>query len=567
LGAGFTGTQRVLFGSAQATSFQIVSDNLIYATVGAGASGAVTVITAQNTLSLNGFIYGTPPLPPPTISNVAPSTVFPGDTLFVSGQLLEQVRNVSIGGQPMNFTLVNGQIRVIVGAVPSGQQTLLIGSASGTSAFSISVLELPEARLFRLSSSILQAGEQSVTINAEGINLSRMQTVSIFEGTTATASAMVLRSGISFPANSAFSFIFPPNIQTAGIKTLQFLNANGAIISATLMVVAAPAPNFALSVVSTTANSRVFTLRLHGSGFMRSATILLNGNIPLRSFVESPTSIVLDIPRELNIFAGEHRIRLVNTDRQSTEAIVRVERGNLPYITNVDVRLSGAEYILTVSGANFDRNIIGLLGLSPVRVLSADSNRVTVSILASKVAFGPTNAVVLYLVNPNNTSIGVWLAKSLFEEARIEAASSMRVSGNVSEGRQSSAHYSTPTFAEVTAILNENTIFNNIANQAQKQQQSRTQNIISVQIFPNPASNLITLVIPPNMIQGNSVVNILDARGETVLSFPLQQGEQRLSESVVNADISVLPSGRYYVQVAASASSAARLTSSFVIVR
>jgi hypothetical protein len=56
-GANFTGATQVLFGDVAALSFTVVSADTIIAVVGSGASGALTVTTAEGSTSSNGFIY------------------------------------------------------------------------------------------------------------------------------------------------------------------------------------------------------------------------------------------------------------------------------------------------------------------------------------------------------------------------------------------------------------------------------------------------------------------------------------------------------------------------------
>jgi len=57
-GSGFTGATAVSFGGTAAASFEVVSDRLITATVGTGASGAISVTTATGAvLSLTGFQF------------------------------------------------------------------------------------------------------------------------------------------------------------------------------------------------------------------------------------------------------------------------------------------------------------------------------------------------------------------------------------------------------------------------------------------------------------------------------------------------------------------------------
>ena len=60
-GTNFNGATAVSFGGTAATSFTLVSDNSIKATVGTGASGNVSVVTPDGTASLNGFTFDPDP--------------------------------------------------------------------------------------------------------------------------------------------------------------------------------------------------------------------------------------------------------------------------------------------------------------------------------------------------------------------------------------------------------------------------------------------------------------------------------------------------------------------------
>ncbi len=56
-GSGFTGTTNVSFGGINASTFTVVNDNVIHATVGNGQSGEVKVIKGSSNGVLGGFIY------------------------------------------------------------------------------------------------------------------------------------------------------------------------------------------------------------------------------------------------------------------------------------------------------------------------------------------------------------------------------------------------------------------------------------------------------------------------------------------------------------------------------
>jgi hypothetical protein len=130
----------VSFGGISAGSFTIVSDSLIRAIVGAGASGNVKVATAQASDSLGGFTFissdtTTPPPPPPAglhILSFSPDSARQGDSVTIFGQHFDSVIAVSFGGVPaQSFTILSDSlIRAIVGAGASGNVKVATAQAS-----------------------------------------------------------------------------------------------------------------------------------------------------------------------------------------------------------------------------------------------------------------------------------------------------------------------------------------------------------------------------------------------------------------------------------------------------
>lgn len=124
-GTNFTqgGPYAVRFGGVPAASFSILGDgNTIYATVGAGASGYVTVQTNYGKDSLPGFIY----IPPPVLSGFTPAAANQGATVTISGTNLTGATSVKFGGiAASSFTIVSATtITAIVGAGASGYITV-----------------------------------------------------------------------------------------------------------------------------------------------------------------------------------------------------------------------------------------------------------------------------------------------------------------------------------------------------------------------------------------------------------------------------------------------------------
>lgn len=104
-GRNFTGATSVLFGQVSTASFRVLSDSSIVATLGRGASGLVTVITAGGTAHKIGFIY----LYPPTIAAFTPTSASSGSVVVITGA------NFSVNDGFSNFSAE----RVTFGGVPA----------------------------------------------------------------------------------------------------------------------------------------------------------------------------------------------------------------------------------------------------------------------------------------------------------------------------------------------------------------------------------------------------------------------------------------------------------------
>lgn len=93
-GTNFTGSTSVSFGGVAAASFTVVSPTSITAVVGAGNSGAVSVVTPGATLTRPGFTY----MPPPAITSFVPVIGGPGSKVTITGTNFTDASAVSFGG-------------------------------------------------------------------------------------------------------------------------------------------------------------------------------------------------------------------------------------------------------------------------------------------------------------------------------------------------------------------------------------------------------------------------------------------------------------------------------------
>ena len=121
-GSGFSGATSVLFGGVAATSFYVSNDNNMYAYVGNGASGSVSVTTSGGTGNRSGFTY----LAPPTITSFYPTTATQGDTITITGTGFTNASYIYFGGNnAASFKVINDNtIKAVVGAGKSGNVTV-----------------------------------------------------------------------------------------------------------------------------------------------------------------------------------------------------------------------------------------------------------------------------------------------------------------------------------------------------------------------------------------------------------------------------------------------------------
>ena len=127
-GTNFTGATAVSFGGTAATTFTVVSATSINATVGAGASGTVTVTTASGTGTLAGFTY----LPPPTITSFSPTSAGTGQTVTITGTNFTGATAVNFGGTAAtSFTVVSAtSITAVVGAGTTGNVRVITANGN-----------------------------------------------------------------------------------------------------------------------------------------------------------------------------------------------------------------------------------------------------------------------------------------------------------------------------------------------------------------------------------------------------------------------------------------------------
>jgi len=190
-GTNFTGTTAVSFGGTAASAFTVVSATSITATVGAGASGSISVTTAAGTGTLAGFTY----LPPPAISSFSPTSASTGQTVTLTGTNFTGATAVSFGGvAASSFTVVSAtSITAVVGAGATGSISVTTGNGTGTRAgFTFIGTILPPT----ITSFTPTSGKTGQVITITGANFTGTTAVS-FGGTAARNFTVISATSIN----------------------------------------------------------------------------------------------------------------------------------------------------------------------------------------------------------------------------------------------------------------------------------------------------------------------------------------------------------------------------------
>jgi len=234
----------VSFGGVTARSFTIVSDSLIRAVVGTGASGYVRVSSAHGTDSLAGFIFITSsPVLPPVINSFSPDSGTTGTVVTLRGVHFLTTTSVQFGGVSASGVAIlsDSVIRAVVGAGATGTIKVINQAGQGVSASQFIFIAPPPVTP-HISSFFPDSARTNDTVRIVGIHLDSVNAVS-FGGVTARSFTIVSDSliwavvgngatgqvKVSSPAgtDSLGGFIFAPALPTAAPSISSFTPTSG----------------------------------------------------------------------------------------------------------------------------------------------------------------------------------------------------------------------------------------------------------------------------------------------------------------------------------------------------
>lgn len=292
-GTNFNGATAVSFGGTAAASYTVVNPTTITATVGAGASGNVSVTTPGGTGSLAGFSF----VRPPTISSFTPTGAGTGSTITISGTNFTNVTAVNFGGANAgSYTVVNANtITAVVGAGASG--LVIVTNIAGVGSLG-------------------------------GFTYYPTPTISSFNPLTGTTGAIVTITGTNFTGATQVSF--------GGTAATSFTVVNATTISAVI-------GNGASGVVTVITPGGTATL----AGFTFSPVTAIGGpgsvNSPELTVSPNPVSSVINIKHPASsVFRASIEIYDA-LGRQVSEAMPA--RGSTMTLFNTD-HLSSGVYII-----------------------------------------------------------------------------------------------------------------------------------------------------------------------------------------------------------------------------
>ncbi|MCU0425232.1 MAG: IPT/TIG domain-containing protein [Candidatus Kapabacteria bacterium] len=404
IGRNFVGVRSVSFGGTNAASFVALSDTLIRAVVGAGASGLVSVTTTAGNVTLAGFRF----ILPPMITGFSPSVAGPGTTITITGTNLLDITSASIGGVaaenirvvspsevtiliPTNATLTTNTISVLspAGIVTTGGFTLIpapvLSSFSPVSGGPGTVVTLRGVNL-RTVSAVRFGG---VTVASFSVQSDSVLVAVLANGSTGSVS--VVSSG-GTASLSGFSYIPPSPIITgfspsdAGAGTTVTITGTNFIGVREVRFGDVPALSFVVispteirAVVATTANGSVSVVSETGTGSRAGF-----------AFIPEPT---LSVFTPTSAGAGS-TVTLLGTNLSNASAVSfgGVSAATFVVISPTEIRAvigTGASGSIVVTTPGGTTSTSGFALIPPPRITS----------------FSPTSGHVGTLVTINGTNL------------------------------------------------------------------------------------------------------------------------------------------------------------------
>lgn len=423
----------------------------------------------------------------PMITEITPSEGFWGSTITISGYNLDAVRELTIGGIPVQqYFATNTAIRAIAGA-GTGQIIAVSEQGSARSAQSFT-LRLPAQPI--LNETILPTittGDSDVLLHIRGRNLPpfiRAEIMSLDTGHIFSSVAYALP--VRDVSETGATLSLPVAARFPGTKRIT-LTALDERLSVTMAIIPAQAPIIqSVSVESTLASASAFSVLIQGKNFFRHGFMraFVNGEEIFSVNVLKTEEARLEIPARWTVRGGIIRVRLENSDGQSTEATIRIISNPPPFIRTVHPQWRNGQWVCIVRGEGFHPQMTAQFARRNVHVMEVHPTECIIAVPLNEIL--PTQGTISLIIrNPDEQQSG-WLIP------------------------------------------------------AKDFQQSIPQSI-SAEITPNPSREIFMARLPKYIRQGQ--YNLVNFQGEKVLSGFIEK------TTAFAVDVRSLPSGIYLLTI------------------
>lgn len=471
-GINFTGASGVKFGDMIAASYTVVSPTRIQAVVGSGNTGAVTVIGPGGVGSRSKFIYYAPGAGrpnPPIITSFTPTEGPDGTVVTING--------LNFQGADWYTTAVR------IGDAPDGPKTAIIQSMTATKL--VVKVNGGATGLIRVYT---PAG---VTTSTQTFTYFPPPTISAFTPTTGGAGTTVTILGteftgvtsVKFGGVSATSFtVDSPTQITATVGAgntgrVQVVASGGTATSSVNFTLPTPPPAPTVTTFSPAIATTGTVITINGSNFT-GATQVTFGGTPAQSFT------VVNASRITAVVGGgaSGSVAVTTPSGSASKTGFTYLPKPLPTITSFAPASASPGQTVTILGTYFTGATQVFMGSASVPFTVIHSGKITVEV--------PTNAAsgVIRVVTPDGVAL-----RSGFTFIPLVAMLD----------NFGGAHLTTAPPSEPLILAG----------------RSETAESVSLGVYPNPATDVVTLTAT-GFGDGRVVnVTLLNALGQTILTL------------------------------------------------
>lgn len=367
-GTGFATGSAVKFGSVNATAFTISGDTSIWAVVGTGESGYLSVTAVGGKDSLNGFIFTGP-----VIRSFSPALGHAGDTVYIKGNNFTNASAVRFGGAAVTLFEVQSDtaILAVVGNGASGQ--VQVTTVHGTASKAGFIYTGPVITAFTPATS----GKDS-TVRITGTN---------FTGTTAVSFGGAPAASFNVVSASLITAV----VDTGSTGSVLVTSPNGIVSRAGFTFAAAPV----ITQVSPSAAGLGTVISIRGQHFINVSAVKLEGQ-NLSNFTVSGDTLI-----NVSLSVG-----LSGSIEVVTGGGIAVYNNFIfipaPAIVSFTPAVAGTGHTITIKGFEFTNATAVKFGNTPAASFQVLSDTVITAIVGT----GSTGSVAVTTAGGTNTRSG-----------------------------------------------------------------------------------------------------------------------------------------------------------------